>query len=193
MTAANTLMGPFMVIITGSGLIILPEATRIWRDRPHRLLTYCVLISGGFMRARPAWGVVLLVALPRGLGHLLLGPVWKPTYPLVLPTALAIMGFCGRSGPGIGLHALAAASRSLRAAVIISVYFRGVLAGWRGPGRGDRGDTRHRPGHLAGRGRVLVAVSGRAAGIGRLAHGHRSWLGRPPRQQGKHRGERRRS
>ena len=32
-----------------------------------------------------AWGVVLLVALPRGLGHWLLGPIWRPTYPLVLP------------------------------------------------------------------------------------------------------------
>ena len=192
-TAANTLMGPFMVIIIGSGLIILPEATRIWRDRPHRLPTYCVLISGGCIVLGLLWGVVLLVALPRGLGHLLLGPVWEPTYPLVLPTALAILGLCGGAGPGTGLHALGAASRSLRASIISSAIFVAFsLAG-------------------AAQGGAIGAVRGTAlatwvgAGVywwqlraalresGRLAHGHRSWLGRPPRQRGKHRGEQRRS
>ncbi len=39
-----------------------------------------------------AWGVVLLVALPRGLGDWLLGPIWRPTYPLVLPQTLFVMG-----------------------------------------------------------------------------------------------------
>jgi O-antigen/teichoic acid export membrane protein len=192
-TAANTLMGPFMVILTGSGLIILPEATRVWRDRPHRMPAYCMLISGGTIVLGLLWGVVLLVALPRGLGHLLLGPVWKPTYPLVLPTALAILGFCGSTGPGTGLHALAAASRSLRASLISSALFVAFsLAG-------------------AAQGGALGAVRGTAlatwvgAGVywwqlraalresGRLANGQRSLLGGPPRQRGKHRGERRRS
>ena len=192
-TAANTLMGPFMVIITGSGLIILPEATRVWRERPHRMLTYCVLITGGSMVLGLLWGVVLLVALPRGLGHLLLGPVWEPTYPLVLPTALAIVGFCASAGPGTGLHALGAASRSLRASIISSAIFVAFsLAG-------------------AAQGGAIGAVRGTAlatwvgAGVywwqlraalresGRLAHGQGSLAGRPPRQRGKHRGQRSRS
>lgn len=121
--AAITLMGPFWVVITGSGLIILPEATRIWRDSPRRMPKYCMLISVIFTLLGLAWGVVLLVTLPRGLGHLLLGPIWRPSYPLVLPTTLSIMGLCATSGAGTGLHALAAAPRSLRAAIVTSVIY----------------------------------------------------------------------
>ena len=55
------------------------------------------------------------MALPRGLGHLMLGSIWRPTYPLVLPTTLFVMGMCAATGAGIGLHALAAARHSLRA------------------------------------------------------------------------------
>jgi hypothetical protein len=136
---------------------------------------------------------VLLVALPRGLGHLLLGTVWKPTYPLVLPTALAIVGFCASAGPGTGLHALGAASRSLRASIISSAIFVAFsLAG-------------------AAQGGAIGAVRGTAlatwvgAGVywwqmraalresGRLAHGQGSLAGRPPRQRGKHRSQRSRS
>ena len=121
--AANTLMGPFMVILYGSGLVVLPEATKIWNRSPHRMPMLCVLISIGLTLLGLAWGLVLLLALPRGLGDWLLGPIWRPTYPLVLPTALSIMGSCATGGPGTGLHSLGAARRSLRAAVITSVAF----------------------------------------------------------------------
>ena len=121
--AANTLMGPFMVILFGSGLVVLPEATKIWRRSPQRMPMLCVLISIGLTLLGAVWGLVLLIALPRGLGQWLLGPIWQPTYPLVLPTALAIMGSCATGGPGTGLHSLGAARRSLRAAVITSAAF----------------------------------------------------------------------
>jgi len=64
---------------------------------------------------------VLLVALPRGLGHLMLGSLWRPTYPLVLPATVAAMAMCATTGAGIGLHALGAARRSLRAVILTSV------------------------------------------------------------------------
>jgi O-antigen/teichoic acid export membrane protein len=121
--AASTLMGPFMVVITGSGLIILPEATRIWRDSPGRMPKYCLIISAGFTLLALAWGVILLVALPRGLGNGLLGHIWRPSYPLVLPTTLSIMGLCATSGAGTGLHATGAARRSLRAAILTAVIY----------------------------------------------------------------------
>ncbi|HEV8219923.1 MAG TPA: hypothetical protein VGQ05_06645, partial [Streptosporangiaceae bacterium] len=108
-------------------------------------------------------------------------------------TALAIVGLCGSAGPGTGLHALGAASRSLRAALIASALFVAFsLAG-------------------AAQGGTIGAVRGTAlatwvgAGVywwqlrtalresGRLAHGYQSWLGRPQRQRGRHRGQRRRS
>jgi O-antigen/teichoic acid export membrane protein len=121
--AASTLMGPFMVILYGMGLVALPEAARILRRSPRRMPLFCVLLSGGLTLLGLAWGVTLLVALPRGLGGWLLGPLWRPTYPLVLPTTLFIMGGCASSGAGMGLHALGAARRSLRAAVLNSAAY----------------------------------------------------------------------
>ena len=121
--AANTLMGPFMVILFGSGLVVLPEAAKMWRRSPHRMPLLCVLISVGLVLCGLAWGLVLLVALPHGLGGWLLGSIWRPAYPLVWPTALCIMGSCATGGAGTGLHALGAARRSLRAALVTSALF----------------------------------------------------------------------
>ena len=116
--AASTLMGPFTVMYAGMALVTLPEAARILRRSPRHLPLFCLLVSGGLAILALAWGVVLLVALPRGLGHLMLGKLWVPTYPLVWPTTLFVLGACCGTGAGTGLHALGAARRSLRVAVI---------------------------------------------------------------------------
>jgi O-antigen/teichoic acid export membrane protein len=121
--AANTLMGPFQVILFGMGLVALPEAVRILHRSPRHLPLFCVALSVGLTLLALAWGVTLLVALPNGLGEWLLGPVWRPTYALVLPTTLFLMGGCLSSGAGTYMHALAAARRSLRAALFTSVAF----------------------------------------------------------------------
>ena len=121
--AASTLMGPFMVIFFGMGLVLLPEAARILRNAPRHLPLFCACASGGLALLGLAWGIVLLVALPRGLGHLMLGSLWQPTYPLVLPSTIGIMGGCVQAGAGTGLHALGAARRSLRAMVLVSAVF----------------------------------------------------------------------
>jgi O-antigen/teichoic acid export membrane protein len=121
--AASTLMGPLQMLIFGMGLVALPEAARILRRSPRHMPLFCVLLSAGLTVLALGWGLVLLVALPRGLGHLLLGRIWRPTYPLVLPTTLYFMGWCASLGSGVWLHALAAARRSLRVAVISSTAF----------------------------------------------------------------------
>ena len=121
--AAATLMGPFMVIFFGMGLVTLPEAARILRRSPRHLPLFCMLVSAGLALAGLLWGIVLLVAMPRGLGHLMLGNLWRPTYPLVLPATIAIMGGCVQSGAGTGLHALGVAQRSLRAMILFSVLY----------------------------------------------------------------------
>lgn len=118
--AANTLMGPFLVIFFGMGLVTLPEAARVLRRSPQHLPLFCVLVSAGLALLGLAWGVVLLVALPRGLGNWMLGHLWRPTYPLVLPVTISIMGGCVSAGAGAGLHALGAARRSLRAMILMS-------------------------------------------------------------------------
>jgi O-antigen/teichoic acid export membrane protein len=123
--AASTLMGPFMVIFFGMGLVLLPEAARILRNSPRHLPLFCACAGGGLALLGLGWGVVLLVALPRGLGHFMLGSLWRPTYSLVLPSTIAIMGGCVQAGAGTGLHALGAARRSLRAMILVSAIFVG--------------------------------------------------------------------
>jgi hypothetical protein len=120
--AASTLLGPVMVVFMGMTMVGIPEAARILRRSPQQqLLLFCLVVSGGLVVAAVVWGAVLLVALPRGLGMLLLGPIWRPAYPLVLPYALSIVGLCTWCGAAAGLHALGAARRSLRAMVLASV------------------------------------------------------------------------
>jgi len=123
--AASTLMGPFMVIFFGMGLVTLPEAARLLRRSPRHMQLFCMLVSAGLALLGLAWGVVLLVAMPRGLGHLMLGNLWRPTYALVLPSTIAIMGGCVQSGAGTGLHALGVAQRSLRAMILFSTLYVG--------------------------------------------------------------------
>jgi O-antigen/teichoic acid export membrane protein len=121
--AASTLMGPFMVIFFGMGLVLLPEAARILRNSPRHLTLFCACAGAGLALLGLGWGVVLLVALPKGLGHFMLGSLWHPTYELVAPSTIAIMGGCVQAGAGTGLHALGAARRSLRAMILVSALF----------------------------------------------------------------------
>jgi O-antigen/teichoic acid export membrane protein len=119
--AANTLMGPFKIIFYGLSLITIPEAVRILRRSPRHLPIFCVAVSTALTVAAMAWGVVLLVGLPRGLGHLMLGSLWRPTYPLVLPALLSVMSMCANTGAMVGLHALGASRRSMRTVLLSSV------------------------------------------------------------------------
>ncbi len=128
--AANTLMGPLTILFLGMSLVAIPEAARVLRNAPQRLPLFCLLISGALAAAALAWGLVLLVALPKGLGQAVLGPAWRHTYPLVLLQTLFVIGQVAGTGFFAGLHALAAARRSLRAIVIGSVaYLACSLAG----------------------------------------------------------------
>jgi O-antigen/teichoic acid export membrane protein len=128
--AVSTLMGPFMVVFFGMGLVTLPEAARQLRRSRRHLTVFCLLISAGLSVLAVIWSVLLLVALPRGLGHYALGSLWRPTYPLILPFTFFIVGTCLSAGAGIGLHAMAASRRSLRAMLIYSgCYVAACLIG----------------------------------------------------------------
>ena len=129
--AANVLMGPFKIVVLGISLITIPEGARLLRRSPHRLPVYCAAISAVLILLSLAWGAVLLFVLPHGLGRLALGNVvWQHTYPLVLATSLVMTASCASTGPIIGLHAMGASRRSMRAMLITAglVVF-GVLFG----------------------------------------------------------------
>lgn len=118
--AGLLLMGPFMVVLMGISLVTVPEAARVLRRSPRHLEPYCLAVAVGLAIMAGLWGAFLLVALPHGLGYLLLGSLWKPAYGLVVPFALSIMGAGFQVGAAAGLHALGAARRSLRAMIITS-------------------------------------------------------------------------
>ena len=140
--ASITLMGPMTILFLGMGLVTIPEGARALRRSTRHLRTFAVLVSAGLTVAALGWGVVLLVAVPRGLGSGLLGPIWRETYPLIVPMILFLMGQGAGSGAGAGLHALGAAKRSLNynltTAAISSVFMvAGALAaGVRGTATG---------------------------------------------------------
>lgn len=124
--AGLLLMGPFLVIFLGISLVTVPEATRVLRHSPRHFQLYCALVGGGLAVLGLAWGAAMLVTLPRGLGDVLLSKhLWRPTYPLVVPYTIWVMGGCFIAGATAGLHALGAARRSLRAMVVASVLFLG--------------------------------------------------------------------
>jgi O-antigen/teichoic acid export membrane protein len=119
--AVSTLFGPITILYFGMSLITIPEAARVLRRSPRHLPLFCLLVSGGLGVAALIWGIVLLVVVPRGFGDWLLGPIWRPTYPLVVPWMLYVIGMAIGFGVGVGLHALGVARRSLRTAVVSSV------------------------------------------------------------------------
>lgn len=119
--AASVLLGPLNIIFAGIGMIMMPEAARILRNSPRRLPLYCLALSVGLTSPCVAWTALLLVGLPHGIGNLALGSIWRPAYPLVLPTAVATAAGCIGMGALVGLHALGAARRSLRAVLIGSI------------------------------------------------------------------------
>ena len=121
--AASTLFGPLTILFLGMGLVAIPEAARVLRRSPRHLPLFCMVITGGLSAAGVGWGIFLLVAVPRGFGSWLLGPIWRSTYPLVLPNMLGVIGQGVSAGAGTGLHALGAARRSLRLTVLGSVLY----------------------------------------------------------------------
>ena len=118
--AASTLMGPFLVVFMGMSLVTIPEAARILRHSPAHMRLFCAVVGIGLALGAVAWGAALLIALPRGLGAFMLGSLWRPTYPLILPMTISMIGACLIAGATTGLHALGAARRSLRAMALSS-------------------------------------------------------------------------
>jgi hypothetical protein len=61
-----------------------------------------------------AWGLIVLVVFPFGLGRLLLGTVWPQAQVLVLGIVVRNMAGCVQVGPSAGLRALGRADLTMR-------------------------------------------------------------------------------
>jgi O-antigen/teichoic acid export membrane protein len=119
--AVSTLIGPMTILALAMSLVLIPEGVRVLRRGTAQLRLFCLFASIGLAAIAISWAIVLLVFLPRGLGSLLLGPVWIHVYPLVLPTMVAVVGSNAGIGAGVGLHALGAAKRSLNMVIFGTV------------------------------------------------------------------------
>jgi O-antigen/teichoic acid export membrane protein len=177
--AVTTLMGPITILFLGMSMVAIPEAARVLRRAPRRLPLFCVLISCGLAAAGLVWGVLILFALPRGLGSWLLGPIWRSAYPLVVPQALFVIGGGASLGSGAGLHALGAARRSLRSMLLVSAVF--LVFGIGGAVVGGAAGTVTGVAVAAWVGTAIGWWQLRAAlrESGQMPTGYRFWSGRP--------------
>jgi O-antigen/teichoic acid export membrane protein len=127
--AVGTLIGPMTIMFQAMSLVLIPEAARMLSRAPARLSLFCVVVSAALAVVAVTWGAVLLVLLPHGLGQLAIGEIWKPAYPVVLPTMVGVLAAAVSTGGYEGLHALGAAQRSLRVSILGTVAFVGLSVG----------------------------------------------------------------
>jgi O-antigen/teichoic acid export membrane protein len=128
--ATVTLFGPINILGLGISLVAIPEGARVLRQSPKKLPLFCWSVSFGLVAASVAWGIVLLIAVPKGLGAWMLHSAWQPIYPLLLPTIIGVVGGILTKGAGVGMHSLGAAQRSLRVVLLGSLLSAsGALAG----------------------------------------------------------------
>lgn len=127
---AELLMGPFVAVLMGLGLVAVPEAARVLRRSPRRLPHFCLLLGGVQAVAALAWGLGLLFLLPDHAGRYVLGSVWPTASALILPATISVMNASFHTGAAAGLRALGSSRRSMRAQLLTSAaYVVGGLAG----------------------------------------------------------------
>ena len=127
--AAQLLLGPLNVVAQGFYLVAVPEAVKVLRTSTRRFKELC-LAAGLILGAVSVAWTLFLVFLPESVGEALLGDAWITVHSALLTWGLCFSAVNLAYGPSIGLRALAAAPRTLRAAVVTSVMgFVGAVAG----------------------------------------------------------------
>ncbi|MFD5063872.1 hypothetical protein [Streptomyces sp. NPDC058394] len=126
---ALLVFGPLSMILIAAGVVLLPEFVRNAHLSVDVLTRNARLASWALLGVSVVWGLVCL-ATPASIGQRLLGQNW-PGVRSILPQIAVLM--CGTSasvGATLGLRALGAAPRSLRARLsIIPVTIVGGLLG----------------------------------------------------------------
>lgn len=118
--SVGVLFGPLNIVITGTGLVALPEAVRALRNNTRRLRLLVMLLSTGLILVSAVWTIVILL-LPSSIGELLLRENWHVAQPLLLLQGLHAMAWVARFGAQMGLAALEAAKQSMTSGAWISV------------------------------------------------------------------------
>jgi MFS family permease len=127
--AGQILVGPLRVLFIGVRLTAVPEGVRLLRDPRSSPRAAAVRLSAVLAGVALAWGA-LLTLLPSALGESLVGRSWSDARHVMVPLSIAMAGTGAVTGAVVGLRALAAARRSLRARVLVTPFMvLGTLAG----------------------------------------------------------------
>jgi O-antigen/teichoic acid export membrane protein len=116
------LLGPLNVLTMGIGIVAIPEAVRALAVSLRQLVVTTLIVSGVLVAGVVSWGLVVLLA-PTHLGTAVLGPTWEPARQVVLPLVVMEALNAANTGAFVGLRALAAVRRSVRARLIASACF----------------------------------------------------------------------
>lgn len=131
------LFGPLNVALFALGSGGIAEGSRLLARAPSRVLPVLSAVSGVLVILSLAWGALLL-AIPDSLGREVLGETWPGARELVVAYAVTTAGLAVVIGATLALQIVAAASESLRLALIMAgVAFAGGVAGallWGAPG-----------------------------------------------------------
>ena len=116
--AAEMMMGPFMILLAGVSQVAVPEAKHVLARSARALYRFCAIFAGAQALLVAGWGVIALLVLPRGLGEALLGDLWAPAEPLLLPTLVLLWLVCFANSAAAAIRALGASRRSLVAQLV---------------------------------------------------------------------------
>jgi O-antigen/teichoic acid export membrane protein len=110
---SDLLMGPFLSLLMGLIISTIPEAARILRTSPHKLMRFCLVLGIAQATVALLWGMTLLFVLPDETGLYVLGPIWPAASALILPATLALVNSSLQTSAAVGLRALGASRRSM--------------------------------------------------------------------------------
>lgn len=140
----EVLMGPAMAVLMGVAQVAVPEAVRRLAEGHQRLLHLCIALSGGLASAAAAWGTLVAVLFPRGIGQAVLGSAWHDAEPLIIAATITAAGVSTHVGAAAGLRGLGRADMTLRSQFITSacaIVLSGAGALWWGAAGAVRGSA----------------------------------------------------
>jgi O-antigen/teichoic acid export membrane protein len=133
--AAEILVGPVLVVLSGISQVAVPEASRVFHRASGNLARFCFLLGSAQAAMALAWGVILLAIFDLGPGQVLIKELWMPTSQLLPAMTLFVTAVAFCTVATAGLRAMGQARRSLRAQLVASAAFLiggavgGILAG----------------------------------------------------------------
>jgi O-antigen/teichoic acid export membrane protein len=117
---AQVVLGPMNILNMGITAPAITEAVHLSKRSLQRMLQFTVVVGGSLTLASIVFGVGMYF-LPDRYGHALLRHSWRPAHHVILAYAVVSAAAGMLTGATVGLRALAAAKRSLRARLITGI------------------------------------------------------------------------